>query len=196
MAEARGARDARDRTDDEVGRWSDELPVLDPLHEEVVVRIVRISRHLAAQASSGSATDGLVTWQFKTLLALRRGGRPYEASPSALAEVLDLSRGAVTTRLTWLEDLGLVSREHDDRDRRRVRVRLTPAGHEALEEVAGVLVRREAALFSGLSRREQQQLADLLRKVALATELPPPEEPRPVPTRPRGGRGSADHAAV
>lgn len=156
-----------DGVDEKVAWWSEELPALDPLHEQVVIRIDRISRYLAAQGAKGSATDGLVMWQFKTLLALRRHDG---ASPSDLATMLGLSRGAVTTRLTWLEDLGLITREHQSSDRRRIRVRLTEAGHDALEQVAGELVEREARLFSGLSGSEQRQLVGLLRKMTRAIE--------------------------
>jgi DNA-binding MarR family transcriptional regulator len=161
-----------DSVDRLVAGWTEELGELDSVREQVVVRIIRIARHLGAEGEHGAGRDGLALWQCKTLLALRRSGPPYETSPSELAEFLGLTRGAVTARLQWLEDLGLIEREHDRCDRRRVRVRLTADGHRAIETVVSDVNAREAALFAGLTKREQRLLADLLRKVLRTSETP------------------------
>jgi DNA-binding MarR family transcriptional regulator len=159
-----------DSVDRLVAAWMRELPAADAVREQVVSRIIRISRHLTDQGRVSAASDGLALWQFKTLVLLRGLGPPYETSPSSLAELLDLTRGAVTSRLTWLEDLGLVERKHDRVDRRRVTVRLTAAGHEALERVTGVMEAREGRALEALDPTERDQLANLLRKVLLALE--------------------------
>jgi DNA-binding MarR family transcriptional regulator len=67
-------------------------------------------------------------WQFKILLALRRRGTPYTASPSELADWLGLTRGALSARLRPLEEDGLIGRTVEAADRRGVQVSLTPAG--------------------------------------------------------------------
>jgi len=79
----------------------------------------------------------------------------------------------MTARLGWLEDLGLLARSHEQEDRRRVRVRLTPDGLVAIDRVAAVMAEREGSIFAALSRREERRLADLLRKVLIEIELQP-----------------------
>ena len=123
MAEPR-----QDSIDRHVARWRDELDYLNPVHEAVVARLMILSRHLAGTRDSAHEQAALPRPSFKILLALRRLGAPYTASPSDLADHLGLSRGALSARLGPLEDDGLVTRTVDKDDRRRVHVRLTAAG--------------------------------------------------------------------
>ncbi|HZM74807.1 MAG TPA: transcriptional regulator [Candidatus Limnocylindrales bacterium] len=104
---------------------------------------------------------------------LRRQGPHYEASPSQLAEMLGLTRGALSARLAAIEEAGLIVRSVDVKDRRRVHVRLTRAGHRAFEQHASMEEKGEGALLQPLTRKERQTLADLLRKLVLAIENPP-----------------------
>jgi DNA-binding MarR family transcriptional regulator len=145
------------------------LDWLDPVQEAIVVRLTILNRHLG---QARRAASDLERWRFKVLLALRRGGPPYEASPSALAERLGLTRGALSARLRPLEEAGLIARSGEAGDRRRVRVRLTEAGYAAFERHAGEENRGEAQLLAALTQPERETLADLLRKMVLAAERP------------------------
>jgi DNA-binding MarR family transcriptional regulator len=118
-------------------------------------------------------SDGLRYWQFKVLVMLRRQGPPYEASPSHLAEMLGLTRGALSARLAPIEEAGLIARSADAKDRRRVHVHLTAAGHRAFEEHASFEEQGEGALLQPLTQGERETLANLLRKLVLAIENPP-----------------------
>jgi DNA-binding MarR family transcriptional regulator len=170
----------RDSIDAHVEHWAKELPGLDPIHEAIVGRLHLLGRYLASNRTEALSSDGLVKWQFKTLLMLRRVGEPYEASPSQLADLLGLTRGAPSARLGTLEELGLISRTHHRYDRRRVTVRLTSAGNRALESMIGQEEAGETRLFSGLTDQEKDTLAGLLRKLVLTIETPgdPPDESR------------------
>jgi DNA-binding MarR family transcriptional regulator len=156
--------------DDHVDRWVRELPSLDPLREQVIARINKVARHVSVGRSTALAAGDLAVWQFKTLLMLRRVGKPYELSPSALADLLGLTRGALSARLAGLEERGLVVRELDAGDRRRVRVRLTAAGRKALDAQLGAEGSTEDRLLSALNERELRTLAALLRKLVIAIE--------------------------
>jgi DNA-binding MarR family transcriptional regulator len=116
---------------------------------------------------------GQPLWQLETLLMLRKLGSPYATSPSQLAAMLGLTRGALSIRLATLEDMGLVSRTHDTADRRRVQVSLTAAGPTALESAMNLEDASEQRMLSVLTDREKRTLADLLRKVVLGIEAAP-----------------------
>ena len=87
--------------------------------------------------------------------------------------MLALTRGALSARLGPLEEAGLITRANDVADRRRVRVRLTPAGYEAFEQHASTEEQGEGALISVLTSDEKQMLANLLRKLVVAVESGP-----------------------
>nr|WSY49536.1 hypothetical protein OG999_04810 [Streptomyces sp. NBC_00886] len=55
-------------------------------------------------------------------------------------------------------------------DRRRVRVRLTDAGHAVFEQHVAAEEAGELALLAALTPAERRTLADLLRKLVLAVE--------------------------
>jgi DNA-binding MarR family transcriptional regulator len=165
-------RTSQDSVDQHVARWSAELPWMDPLHEQVVARLMTVTKHLARAREQAFDDDDLGRGAFKVLLALRRLGPPYEAQPSQLAEQLGLTRGALSVRLSPLEDDGLITRRPDPQDRRKVHVRLTAAGMRAFDRHGQHEGADEAALLDVLSRADQKRLADLLRTLVLAIERP------------------------
>src|SRR5215475_9498199 len=126
----------RDSVDQHVALWSNELDWLDPVKEAIFTRLAILARHAAQARRDTLDSEGLKHWQFKVLLMLCRLGPPHAASPSELADMLGLTRGALSARLRPLEEAGLITRAHDAADRRRVQVRLTPAGHHAFEQHA------------------------------------------------------------
>ncbi|WP_369264663.1 MarR family winged helix-turn-helix transcriptional regulator [Streptomyces sp. R35] len=159
-----------DSVDRHVALWSKELDWMDPVKEAIIARLAILARHTAQARRDTLDSDGLQHWQFKVLLMLRRLGPPYEASPSQLADMLGLTRGALSARLAPLEDAGLLTRTHERSDRRRVRVRLTDAGFDAFEQHVVSEDKGENALLAVLSPAEKQTLADLLRKLVLSAE--------------------------
>jgi DNA-binding MarR family transcriptional regulator len=99
------------------------------------------------------------------LLTLRRSGEPYRLSPTALAESVLISTGAMTNRLDKLEARGLISRERHPSDRRALEVVLTPEGRALVDEVVAGHVENEREMLSALSEREREQLTRLTRKL-------------------------------
>jgi DNA-binding MarR family transcriptional regulator len=161
---------AADSVDRHVALWSKELDWMDPVKEAIFARLAILARHAAQARRDTLDSDGLRHWQFKVLLMLRRIGPPYEASPSRLADMLGLTRGALSARLGPMEDAGLITRTNERADRRRVRVRLTDAGIGVFEQHAALEEEGENALLAVLSAAEKQTLADLLRKLVVAAE--------------------------
>jgi DNA-binding MarR family transcriptional regulator len=105
---------------------------------------------------------------FQTLHALMVQPYPVEATPAQLAEATNVTRAGMTSRLDRLVESGLVTREVDPLDRRRLLVRPTPAGREAWDNAVHEGMTREQHLLHALSPRELEQLNTLLRKVILS----------------------------
>jgi DNA-binding MarR family transcriptional regulator len=162
----------RDSVDRHVELWSKELAWMDPVQEAVFARLAILARHTAQARRDTLDSSGLDHGQFKVLLVLRRVGPPYTASPSQLADMLGLTRGALSARLGPLEDAGLLTRAIDPDDRRRVHVRLTDAGYDAFERHASTEEQGAGALLSALTAKERQTLANLLRKLVVEVEKP------------------------
>jgi DNA-binding MarR family transcriptional regulator len=160
----------KDDVEQHIGIWERELPWLDPVKEAIFMRLAILARHTSQLRRDTLAADGLPHWQFKILMKLRMLGPPYVAAPSELADVLGLTRGALSARLAPMEEAGLISRAGDASDRRRVHVRLTEAGSAAFEQQAGREDHGESALLEALTADERQTLAELLRRLVLAAE--------------------------
>jgi DNA-binding MarR family transcriptional regulator len=75
------------------------------------------------------------------------------------------SKASVSSALLTLEKRGLIERRRDVNDRRRLLVKLTPGGREALEKAIGIQTERERAWTKVLSDEEIRQLAELLSKI-------------------------------
>ncbi|MET8445939.1 MarR family transcriptional regulator [Streptomyces sp. NPDC005209] len=176
-----------DSVDRHVAVWTRELDWLDPVKEAIIARLAILARHTAQMRRDTLDLDGLRRRQFKVLMTLRRTGPPYESSPSQLADLLGLTRGALSARLGPIEEAGLITRTHETGDRRRVRVRLTAAGHAAFEAHAAKEEEAEVALLAALTEGERRTLADLLRTLVVAAEADPdaPAPARPGPRRSR-----------
>ncbi|MGI5241505.1 MarR family winged helix-turn-helix transcriptional regulator [Dactylosporangium sp. CA-139066] len=159
-----------DTVDAHVGVWEKELDTLDPVAEAIFARLAVLARHQTQRRRDVLSAGGMQHWQFKVLMMLRRAGSPYTQSPSRLADLLGLTRGALSARLAAMEEAGWIAREADTGDRRRVHVRLTEAGNAVFERQIGREERGEQALLAVLSPAERQTLADLLRKMVIVAE--------------------------
>ena len=97
------------------------------------------------------ARYGLDAPSFDVLAALRRAGKPYQLTPTALMRTALVTSGAITQRLDRLEEKGLITRERSEADGRAVVVTLTDAGREALDAALPDHLETERQLLDGLS---------------------------------------------
>ncbi len=110
-------------------------------------------------------------------------------TPSALHETLVLSPGGMTKILKQLEAKGFVSRAADGADKRHNFVRLTSAGIEKIAAAQKAVRGYDTALLERtLGGREQQRLAQLLRKLLVSLE---PARSAGAPSRAPGTRARA-----
>jgi DNA-binding MarR family transcriptional regulator len=161
----------RDAVDHHVARWADywkDHPGFDPAIEGAITRMqTMLSRLKRADAAAFAGSDFTLE-DYKTLHVLMVQPYPTEATPAQLAEAAKVTRAAMTSRLDRLAEAGLVTRETDDTDRRRVMVRPTKAGEEQWNRYVYEGMDRDKELLSALSPRELDQLNVLLRKVILS----------------------------
>jgi len=158
---------AEDHIDRLLRRLSEADADIDLEVEGIVDRIGSINKRVRSALKETLAEYDLTPehWGVLTTLAL---DDDFCSTPGDLASDLDLSSGAMTSRIDRLEQLGLVRRLPDPADRRGVRVELTDAGRRAWDRALSVQGRKEAFFASALSKKEQQQLNALLRKLVLA----------------------------
>ena len=90
----------------------------------------RVAARLARHVEVGLSRVDLSLPQYRILMFLADG----DAQASALADYLAVSRPSVTAVVDGLAGRGLVERQHDLHDRRRVGHTITPAGRLVLGE--------------------------------------------------------------
>jgi DNA-binding MarR family transcriptional regulator len=157
-----------DQIDERIARWLLEVPDLDAATEGIVDRIGLIDKYLRRTHDETLEQFGLSWGEVKVMGSLRYGGPPYRSTPGKLARELDLSSGAMTTRLDKMEEAGMIRRLADPNDRRGVIVELTEHGRDLWQQTVAVQAEKEGTIAAALSTREKDELNDLLRRLVHA----------------------------
>jgi len=87
-----------------------------------------------------------------------------------LADEAGVTKGTLTGVLKTLEKRGLTRRRAHDADGRLVLVSLEPKGAAVIERLFPAFNQGETAVSSGLTEKEKDQLAALLRKIIRSVE--------------------------
>jgi DNA-binding MarR family transcriptional regulator len=158
-------------TPDEVDRivdaWQQERPDLDVAPLQVLSRVSRLARHLDIARREAFAVNDLEPGEFDVLAALRRTGKPYALTPSALISQNLVTSGTMTNRIDRLESKDLVARMPDPTDGRGVLVQLTQSGKSAVDRALEELLSREKSLLATVSKADREKLASVLRDIVL-----------------------------
>lgn len=164
----------RDRVDEVLDRWSTAFPDRETRAMGVLLRIARVNRDITRLLSHSVSTAVPVVdaGTFAVLLLLRISGRPFEQSPSWLADMMQIYPNHLSNLLDRLAANGLITRQRDECDRRRVTVRLSAEGVTAMERSFDAHYAAEHESTSALTSAELDQLASLLRKMMLHFEGP------------------------
>jgi DNA-binding MarR family transcriptional regulator len=159
-----------DPVDAILAQWQRERPDLDVSPMGVIGRIGRLAKHLERAIQETFAEFGLNVGEFDVLATLRRSGRPYQLSPTALFNTLMVTSGTMTHRIDQLERAGLVKRIPDPNDRRGALIMLTDQGFNLIETAVAAHVANEQQLLKALKKPEREALTQLLRKLLLSFE--------------------------
>jgi DNA-binding MarR family transcriptional regulator len=137
---------------------------VDPVVEGITDRISVISRRFMLRNKEKLDEHGITwrEWQVLTHLMLA-GDTP--CSPGDLAGSMMVGTGAMTNVLDRMEKRKLVRRVRNPKDRRSVIVETTAGGRRLWEAAVNELGTGEAAVVGTLTRKEQSQLNELLRKL-------------------------------
>ncbi len=160
-------------------QWRRERPDLDVLPMALIGRLKEATLLvLRDHLEPLFAAKGLNLGDFDVLATLRRAGASYALTPTALYDATMVTSGAMTGRIDRLERDGLVERTDNPDDRRGTLVKLTRAGFALIDPLMTDHVENERRVLAGLTRPEQERLAELLAK--LLHMLPEPYESQDV----------------
>lgn len=105
--------------------------------------------------------------RFDVMAALWR--RRDGVTMSELSRMLLVSNGNATAVVDRLEADGLCKREAEDGDRRRIRVRLTPAGIASFEAMASGHEAEVDAIFAELTETDLEAMREILTRAGRVT---------------------------
>jgi DNA-binding MarR family transcriptional regulator len=113
-----------------------------------------------------------LTWgQLETLVALRITSMPYQMSPTALYDAVQVTSGGLTKILNGLEQRDLIARIDNPEDRRSRLVCLTSNGKTLVEKIIDRLSdTNNELLVSIFNQDEREQLDQLLGRLLEALE--------------------------
>jgi len=92
------------------------------------------------------------------------------ASQRDLAEEMDVRPSSMTEMLGRLEQAGWIKREQDDQDQRVMRVYLTEAGTQIIEDSSDTRSKSINIIFDCLTEEEKSQLAAINKKLSAHLE--------------------------
>ena len=131
---------------------------------EAAVSVMRTAAILEHELNDVLKPSGLTVTQYNVLRILRGAGEKglcgREVGERLVSPVPDVSR-----LLERMEDVGLLSRERDAKDRRHVTARITESGRRLLESVTPALEAVERARFGRLSETALQAMITSLAQV-------------------------------
>lgn len=134
-------------------------------------------RQFLAFSEKAADSVGLTQQQYQALLVVRAHPGPGLLSISELAGHMLIKHHSAVGMVNRLEELGMVRREPDSEDRRKVGLRLTPTGLRVFD--------RLASIHRGELRRVGRDLSRFIGYFARATG----EKPQRPALANRGSRG-------
>jgi len=131
--------------------------------EQVLVAIRRVIRATDLHSKKITRNAGLTSSQLVLLKSIEAQG---DTTAGEIAQRISLSQATVTTILDRLQSKGLVLRERDSADKRRVYVHLTAEGRNTLANAPQPLQETFIRQFEQLESWEQTMILASLQRVA------------------------------
>ena len=166
-ARAKEGAAPHDRLGRALGDWKNQRPDLDPPIQRIRARLVLLGSMIARDNHLVAQKHGITGSEMRILYALRRSGPPFQLRPTDLQNALLVPSPTVTRQVDRLEQLGLVARAPDARDRRVYGVQLTDRGVEIADAALteGVNSSMLSAALRSLSVEDRDVLDQLLESL-------------------------------
>lgn len=131
--------------------------------DAALVALRQILRAIEFNARSLAHASGLTPSQ---LIVLQFLAHRDESTPSEIAKHISLTQATVTSLIDKLEAQRLVTRRRDDKDRRRIIIKISRRGRNALETSPDALQQRFQKRFGALANWEQASIVASLERIA------------------------------
>jgi DNA-binding MarR family transcriptional regulator len=131
---------------------------LDRLTHSLLTSPVILTRKVDRQILSIALKDMHISMGMYHLLVLQVLAEENDQTVNDVGQKLAISRSQMTFATNFLVDLGLITRQHDDDDRRKIRIGMTLRGRWVTEELTKNIQREMARLLNDLSEAELIQL--------------------------------------
>jgi DNA-binding MarR family transcriptional regulator len=131
----------------------------------ILLLLTQAVRRRQARLDRRLAPEGLNLLRYQVLAIIRR---MPGCAMSALACHAAADRTTLTRNVDQLAAQGLVERRANPRDRRQVRLDLTPRGQSALERAGQIVAQEDARLFEALAPGDAGALAHGLEPMVAA----------------------------
>jgi DNA-binding MarR family transcriptional regulator len=144
--------------------FAERYPEMDPSATMCCGLLLLLSGDMIAALERYLGQHKLSQGRFYTLLTLLRFPEK-KACPSELAKRIGVTRATLTGFVNGLEKDGLVVREVNREDRRKILVHLTSEGNQKLESVIPEYYRRVRLVLQVLSEEERSQLMAFISQI-------------------------------
>ena len=121
-----------------------------------------VQQHGPFSIESGDVSAELTFTQLSTLTAIRDHG---EMSLKEVAEAMHVSAPSASTMVDKLVDMNALNREHSKKDRREVRVSLSPLGKKAVEELEKIMLESLTELLEGIGPEYAEQWYQVYQQI-------------------------------
>lgn len=127
-----------------------------------------VSNHVSHAFARKLEASGVTVAEW---VILREAYEQTTVSPSGLADLTGLTRGAVSKLVDRLVGKQLMSRADREEDRRFQHIALTPAGRDLLPKLGALADENDEEYFCALSPAERNELVAILKKLVRSNHL-------------------------
>lgn len=131
-------------------------------HDQVLISLRKIIRAIDLHSKRLERESGLTGPQLLIMQLIANAG---EVTAGVIAREVSLSQATVTSIIDRLERKGLLVRERNTEDKRKVMVSLTTAGNTALEKAPALMQESFIQRFDKLEEWEQSLLLSSLQRL-------------------------------
>lgn len=128
-----------------------------------------VSNHVSHAFARKLETSGVTVAEWVILREMYGTGK--RTSPSVVADLTGLSRGAVSKLISRLLGKGLVTRTESTRDRRYQDIELTKGATALVPRLAKLADENDREFFGVIAKAERETLKEILQRIVALHEL-------------------------